>query len=163
MAACPMDCHCIPALDTPRVSALHAAYISNFKAVAGYFSLPPTLESIRQSARETAIEPALRRQVVEVLRVQNQLFGSDATVASNLDRLAAGAAAIVSGQQVGLFSGPSYTIYKALPILGWRTKDRVWGEVNHCFWPSRTGPQVFELPPDPSAAGHKVGDVRLGA
>ena len=51
------------------------------------------------------------------MRGQNRRFGSDASVESALDRFASGAVAIVTGQQVGLFSGPSFTIYKALTAL----------------------------------------------
>src|SRR5262249_36236287 len=61
-----------------------------------------------------------------------------------------GTVAVVTGQQVGLFSGPAYTIYKALtaarlardlaqrgipavPIFWLATEDHDFPEVNHCW------------------------------
>ena len=59
----------------------------------------------------------MRRGVVEVLRAQNRAFGGDAATAHNLDRLRDGAVAVVTGQQVGLFGGPAYSVYKALTAI----------------------------------------------
>ena len=49
-------------------------------------------------------------------------FGADAATERSLDRLAKGAVAIVTGQQVGLFSGPAYSFYKALTAIRWAEK-----------------------------------------
>ena len=133
------------------------------------------------SSRSLQITPSrnpLRRAVAEILRQKNRQFGSDASVEASLDRFAAGAAAIVSGQQVGLFSGPSYTFYKALSAIRWAeelsaegtpavalfwlaTEDHDLAEVNHAVWPAREGPVRLELPVEGSA-GRRVGEVPLG-
>jgi bacillithiol synthase len=181
-----MECHCIPAAEVPHTTHLYSTYIQNFDALGEFYVHPPTLDAVREVAAELrdAVsngerpEGALRRSVAEVLRAQNRQFGSDAAVEASLDKFAAGAAAIVSGQQVGLFSGPSYTIYKALSALRlaselsasgtpavavfWlATEDHDLAEVNHAFWPSREGLVRLELPaPGPSA--RRVGEVPLG-
>ena len=97
----------------------------------------------------------------------------------NLDRLAAGAVAIVTGQQVGLFSGPAYSIYKALsavllheeitrrgieavPVFWLATEDHDLAEVNHCDWNTRNGLAHYELPSDAADAGRRVGEVVFG-
>ncbi len=120
----------------------------------------------------------MRRAVAEILRQKNRQFGSDASVEASLDRFAAGAVAIVSGQQAGLFSGPSYTFYKALSairladelsaegipavaIFWLATEDHDLAEVNHAFWPAREGPVRLELPVEGSAV-RRVGEVPLG-
>ena len=88
----------------------------------------------------TTAEPAL----VAALRASNDETAS-------LDLLARpGTVAVVTGQQVGLFSGPAYTIYKALtavrlaarlteqgipavPMFWLATEDHDVAEVNHAF------------------------------
>jgi bacillithiol biosynthesis cysteine-adding enzyme BshC len=53
-----------------------------------------------------------------------------------LDRLFAGAACVTTGQQPGLFTGPLYTIYKALSAaaLARRLSDRTGRPVTPVFW-----------------------------
>src|SRR5207253_4977099 len=72
--------------------------------------------------------------IVEMLRDQNRSFGADSSTERNLERLAAGAVAIVTGQQVGLFTGPSYTIYKAVSALRVRSEERRVGKECRCGW-----------------------------
>ncbi|MBZ5695425.1 MAG: bacillithiol biosynthesis cysteine-adding enzyme BshC, partial [Acidobacteriia bacterium] len=116
-------------------------------------------------------------------REQNRQFGPggdiDPATARNLDRLAAGAVAIVTGQQVGLFSGPAYTFYKALsavrcaeettkrgidavPIFWLATGDHDLAEVNHSDWNTRNGLARYELPAREEDSGRHVGTIRLG-
>ena len=176
----PMECHCIRASEVPRTTRLYSAFIDNFPGVAQFYDHAPTVDSVQNVARQLQFDPAMRKQVVEILRAESRRFGADSKVESNLDRLAAGAAAIVTGQQVGLFSGPSYTIYKALtalrlandlsaagtpavPIFWLATEDHDLAEVNHCFWPTRKGPERLELPASDAETGNRVGAVPLGA
>lgn len=175
----PMECHCIRAVDVPHTPALNAAYLENFPAVAQFYGAPPTQESVLQAARGMRLDPQVRARVVAVLREENRRFGADESVEGSLNALASGAAAIVSGQQVGLFSGPAYTIYKALTairlarelsaegtptvaIFWLATEDHDLAEVNHCFWPTRTGGERLELPAGEDSEGRRVGDVALG-
>jgi bacillithiol biosynthesis cysteine-adding enzyme BshC len=146
--------------------------------VARFYAHPPTLESIKRVAAEVHPDLAYRRNVADILRAQNRRFGSDASVEAALDGLASGAVAIVTGQQVGLFSGPSYTIYKALTALRlaeelhsagtpavaifWlATQDHDLAEIDHCFWPSREGTEKIGLPTS-DQEGRRVGEVPLG-
>src|ERR1700694_2419302 len=164
MAACPMECHCIRAVDVPHITRLYSSYIHDFRSVASFYVHPPTLEAVRQVAGELRFDPALRRRVAEILRAQNRQMDADRSVETSLDRFADGAVAVVSGQQVGLFSGPRYIFYKVLTALRlaeeltaagtpavavfWlATEDHDLAEVNHCFWPSREGAEKLELPP----------------
>ena len=173
-----MECHCISAVDLPHTTPLYSSYIQDFPSVARFYAHPPTVEQISRLADQVTLDPALRRAVTEVLRAQNRVFGADAAVEASLDRLSSGAPAIVTGQQVGLFSGPSYTIYKAVTALRlagdltaagkpavaifWlATEDHDLAEVNHCYWPTRAEPERVELPSG-GAADRRVGSILLG-
>ena len=178
MTADPMECHCIRAVDVPHTTRLYSSYLQDFHSVARFYAHPPTFESIKQVSATVRADPVARRSIAEILRDQNRRFGSDASVEAALDRFASGAVAIVTGQQVGLFSGPSFTVYKALTALRlaqelnsagtpavaifWlATEDHDLGEINHCFWPSREGAERIGLPSS-DYEGSRAGEVPLG-
>ncbi|MGH9700295.1 MAG: bacillithiol biosynthesis cysteine-adding enzyme BshC [Candidatus Acidiferrales bacterium] len=179
----PMESHCLSFREIPGTTKLFTAYLSQFDRIARYYGHPPDEEGVLAAAREIRLDPAVRGSVVEVLREQNRWFGAggalDPATAKNLDRLAAGAAAIVTGQQVGLFSGPAYTIYKAISAARWAqsitrrgidavpvfwlaTEDHDLAEINHVFWNTRRGLERFELPAREISAGRRVGEIKLG-
>src|SRR5579872_5393377 len=112
-----MECHCIRAVDVPHTTALYSSYLQDFPSVARFYAHPPTFESVKRAAAGVRPDLASRRNLAEILRGQNRRLGSDASAEAALDRFASGAVAIVTGQQVGLLSGPSYTIYKVLTAL----------------------------------------------
>jgi bacillithiol synthase len=179
----PMESHCLSFREIPHTEKLFSSFLEDFSRVASYYAHPPTAEGIDAAAREIRLDPAARVSVVEVLREQNRRFGAgnqvDSATARNLERLAAGAVAIVTGQQVGLFSGPAYTFYKAIsaarvaeettrrgidavPIFWLATEDHDLAEVNHSEWVTRGGLARYELPARTEDAGRRVGEVGLG-
>jgi bacillithiol biosynthesis cysteine-adding enzyme BshC len=60
-----------------------------------------------------AVAPEVARALVE----QNARLAPSPARDANLDALRTGAAAVVTGQQVGLFLGPLYTLYKAASAI----------------------------------------------
>ncbi len=178
-----MESHCIPFREIPQTTKLFASYLEDFARVSSYYAHPPTAAGIDAAASEIRLDNAVRRGVAEVLRDENARLGAggkvDAATARNLDRLAEGAVAIVTGQQVGLFSGPAFSFYKALsivrcademtrsgteavPIFWLATEDHDLAEVNHSFWNTRSGLARYELPTGEEEAGHRAGAVVLG-
>jgi bacillithiol biosynthesis cysteine-adding enzyme BshC len=175
-----MEFHCLSFRDVPHTTKLFSAFLEDFKRVAQYFNHPPTASGVTAAASEVRLDTAVRRGVIEVLREQNHSFGADASTNRNLDRLASGAVAIVTGQQVGLFSGPAYSFYKAISAVCWAnemstrgieavpifwlaTEDHDLAEVNHCFWNTRGGLARYELSAGGQDSGHRVGEVALGS
>jgi bacillithiol synthase len=178
-----MESHCIPHREIPHTAKLFSTFLDDFSHVSSYYAHPPTAAGIDAAARGVKLDPGVRNSVVEILREQNQRFTPenklDSATARNLDRLAAGAVAIVTGQQVGVFSGPAFTFYKALsasrcseettrrgidavPVFWLATEDHDLAEVNHTFWNSRNGLARYELPADEKDAGRRVGEIVLG-
>jgi bacillithiol synthase len=173
-----MECHCIPAGEMPGATLLYTTFLNDFSRVSQFYSRPPNRHGIEQAAAQVRIEDAVRRSVVEVLRAQNRAFGGDDATARNLDRLRDGAFAVVTGQQVGLFGGPAYSVYKALtaihvareltangtnavPIFWLATEDHDLAEVNHTFFSKRGAVERFDLPTD-GVADRRVGEIQLG-
>src|ERR1700761_760273 len=98
----PMECHCIAPANLPNVTPLYRAYLTDFQKISEYYVHPPTVDAVVEAAGKMSFDAGLRREVVDVLRRQNSLLGGDERTAKNLDWLAGGAVAVVTGQQVGL-------------------------------------------------------------
>lgn len=135
----------------PKTSALFLDYLYNFPKVQSFYSSPFSLEQFkRESVAPAFPEVNHRLKLCEILQDQNRSLGAGARTLENLKRLEEdGCLAIVTGQQVGLFTGPAYTIYKALtavklaahyacrgiktvPIFWMATEDHDIAEVDHC-------------------------------
>jgi len=173
-----MECSWISPAELPGNTDLYSAFLSDFPRVSDFYRHPPTANGIDESIREMRLEDSVRRAVVDVLRKQNRSFGADDATTRNLDRLRDGAFAVVTGQQVGLFGGPAYSIYKALtavhvaraltergvnavPVFWLATEDHDLAEVDHCFFPKRGGFERFDLVTS-GTADRRVGDIHLG-
>lgn len=174
-----MESHCLPFREVPHTSELFSTFLENFDRVSSYYAHAPTAQGILDAAREVRLDPETRRGVVEVLREHNARFGAGEDTKANLDRLAAGAVAIVTGQQVGLFSGPIYSFYKAVtairvaaelakrgldavPVFWLATGDHDLAEVSQSFWRTRSGLTRYEIPEQPENSGKRVGEIAFG-
>ncbi len=103
----------------PHSSALFLDYLYNFDRVSGFYSLPPYLpSSLKTAASQISAFEEKREKICAVLLRQNKTLGCGAATIENLQKLSqAGVCAVVTGQQVGLFSGPAFTVYKALTTV----------------------------------------------
>jgi bacillithiol synthase len=136
---------CVPPSGLPRTSALAAAASYEPDRVARFFQHPyRDLGSFKDAASELNYPDDRRASMMRVLRACNPPSAA-------LERLAQpGVVAVVTGQQAGLFSGPAYTVYKALhaaklaawlsengvpavPVFWLATEDHDFAEVNHAW------------------------------
>lgn len=174
-----MDCRALLPEQLPHTSKLIRDYIANFPKLQPFFSHPPDLNSAIIEAKKLNFPSERRREIVAILRAQNTQFGGSPKTIENLDRLANGAVTIVSGQQVGLFSGPSYAFYKALsaihtaeqltsegieavPVFWMATEDHDVDEVRQTTWFHEGELHRFELS-KPAEADIPVGRIPLGS
>ena len=168
-----MESSCVRQTTIPGTSKLFGDYLYHFQRVSSFypqnFSDWDRLVSV---AREVQFPQERRTQLVAALR------GSNPESAS-LDRLAQdGTVAVVTGQQVGLLSGPAYTIFKALtavritrqleqegvravPVFWLATEDHDLAEVDHAWvFDSLAIPSKIALKPS-SLKDVPVGNVEI--
>src|SRR5579872_3075739 len=114
-----MTSTCIPYTHVPHSTALLTDYLYHYDRVSQFYAGSPfdsqTYESVADRVRQFATP---RREVAYILAEQNQAFGCSEPTLANIQRLSQpGTLAVVTGQQVGLFSGPAFTLYKALTTV----------------------------------------------
>jgi len=173
-----MGCVSIPFRRLPHQPKLFVRLIEDFARVSQFYAHAPNLDEVKRLARGLEFPAERRLEVAAILRQQNEGFRAGAAALGNLEKLERGAVAVVSGQQVGLFSGPAYAIYKALtaiqiaqelsdsgvkavPIFWMATEDHDLDEVRHATWFDGGNLVRFELPGAREA--RPVGNVPLGA
>lgn len=110
-------------------------------------------------------------EVIAALHRQNAALPASAARTAQIDALAQGAAAVVTGQQVGLFLGPLFTLYKAasavrvaralteesgrpvVPIFWLQTEDHDLPEIATCHVPTTHGSHALA---HPAAASERI-------
>jgi bacillithiol biosynthesis cysteine-adding enzyme BshC len=140
-----MATSCLRQTELPNTSKLFADVLYRPDRVREFYSYPfRDLNSYRAAARAVDFPEERRAALVHALSALNPPGRS-------LERIAQpGTVTVATGQQVGLFSGPAYTIYKALhaarlaewltangvpavPVFWLATEDHDFAEVNHAW------------------------------
>jgi bacillithiol biosynthesis cysteine-adding enzyme BshC len=104
--------------ELPSYKSLFLDYLFRFERLAPFFPADPQkVESWRGAAERVEACPRPSGPAAAVLRDLNRSLGADQSAMESIDALEKGALAIVTGQQVGLFGGPLYALYKALTAV----------------------------------------------
>lgn len=104
-----MQSVCIPQTELPGASALFADYLYRFDRVKRFYLQDPhDPDGLRRAAAHIKFPDARRQALVDALRKLN----GDSAALDTLELPET--VAVVTGQQVGFFGGPAYSIYKAL-------------------------------------------------
>jgi bacillithiol biosynthesis cysteine-adding enzyme BshC len=108
-----------PPADLDAFPSLFVDYCTDYEAVADFYPgdwRDP--DARRTRAEHAAARPVDRDALVDVLAAQNERWGAGADAMRNVEALRdPESVAVVTGQQVGLFTGPLYTIYKTITTL----------------------------------------------
>ncbi len=137
----------------------------------------------RRARTRAASSRTLAPELLAELRTQNAALPPSASRSANLERLGQpGTAAVLTGQQVGLFLGPLYTVFKAasaiavaraleaetgipcVPVFWLQTEDHDFAEMASCLVPrSRQEPLRLALDEEPRRARSSIADRTLGS
>ena len=175
-----MKAHCLPFSQIPHTMRLFTDLLAYSPNIQPFYPRSPIFhEWMKTQAEKVRFEPSRREEVASILERQNRGWSASAKTLSNIDRLRKGAFAVVTGQQVGLFGGPMFAIYKALtavkladeatsagidavPVFWLATYDHDLAEVNHVSLPSSDGTMQVLSTPSHGVAGAQVGTVHFG-
>jgi bacillithiol biosynthesis cysteine-adding enzyme BshC len=145
----------IPFTEIPRTTRLFADFLYDRDKVSRFYGQCGA--SLIERARLIGSQEFDRERVADALERMNRRFGSPDLTFENIEKLRqGGSVAVVTGQQAGLFTGPLYTILKALsaiklahqlselgaqavPVFWVSSEDHDYQEVNHCRVVDREG------------------------
>lgn len=172
----PVKAQCLPFSRIPHTSRLFLDFLAGSEATRPFYPRTPDFSNwLKDEASLIGYDDSRRSRVSDVLERQNRAFGSGQKTLDNIARLRKGAVAAVTGQQVGLFGGPLFSIFKALtavklaetatlsgvecvPVFWLATEDHDLAEVNHVELPGAEGKlERF------SADSHSVEDAPVGS
>lgn len=104
----------------PGGSQLFSDFLYDPQRVGAFFPWPfRSMCEFDSCARLLDNQEYDRAAMVEILRRQNSDYGVDDAAFSNIERLNdARTLTVFTGQQVGLYGGPLYTVFKALGAVG---------------------------------------------
>lgn len=164
--------------EIPQQSKLFLQYQSDPLSLRKYYPSVVSSHTDVAGRRSEVLESCVveRSKLCDALAAQNERFGGGVSSAESIELLRRpGTVAVVTGQQIGLFTGPLYTIYKALsaikmvsclrdrgvsavPVFWAATEDHDFVEISKAFLHARgeeTSP--FELSQAADAVGNSVG------
>jgi bacillithiol biosynthesis cysteine-adding enzyme BshC len=110
--------HCFPFRQIPHTTRLFLDYLEHVPSAQPFFPRSPRFHEWAAAESSRVNYPAARReQLANTLGRQNKAFGASAQTLENISAFRSGAQAVVTGQQVGIFGGPAFSIYKALSAI----------------------------------------------
>ncbi len=175
-----MKAHCLPFSQIPHTTRLFADFLSYSPNVQQFYPRSPFFADwVKEESGRISYDGSRRERVAAILEGQNKRWEASPKTLGNLERFRKGAAAVVTGQQVGLLGGPMFSIYKALsavklaeeataagveavPVFWLATYDHDLAEVNHVALPGPSGELQIISIPSHAAPGAPVSAVHFG-
>lgn len=163
--------------------ALFQDYSDHFERLSEFYAgdFRDRAERIRAVERTAAVERD-RATLVDVLLEQNERWGMSAATRGNIEALRKDdTAAVVTGQQVGIFTGPLYTILKGIttiqlarqlsdesgravvPVFWLGVEDHDFEEVASVHLLRRNEPEALRYAEAPDGPPGPVGRLRMSS
>ena len=178
-----MQAECYPMSALPGTSALFRDYAEatdrgTVEQMRRWYPADPFRMDWARTAPHLREEH--RERLADALKAQAAGFAAGAAALENIERLRAGAAAVVTGQQVGLFGGPLLTLLKAatavrkaadatrvsgrahVPVFWLATEDHDLAEVDQVHLLGKAGVESTQLGLGAAGQALPVGDLRTG-
>ena len=169
----------VPFAALHRYADLFRAYCTDYPSLSEFFSGDfRNSQSIEDAAARAAAFSRDRETLTSVLKRQNEHWGARERTLDNISRLLDPlAVAVVTGQQVGLLTGPLYTILKTItavqvarqleaetgrpfiPIFWLEGEDHDVAEATSITIPTDEGPVQFSYEPPTASGGLNAGPV----
>jgi len=175
-----MKSQCLPFQQIPHTTRLFLDYLSYTPSIRSFYPRSPIFsEWVKDESQRVVYDGVRRGKVGEILERQNRAWGASPKTLANIERFKRGALAAVTGQQVGLFGGPLFSIFKALtavklaeqataagvdcvPVFWLATEDHDLAEVNHVSLLSEHGLPERLVVESQGIADAPVGTVKFG-
>lgn len=115
--------------EIPRTSRLFHDFLYNFSRVERFYqSEGREIDSLVARTGIVSAQTFARDAVADVLVDQNRKAGASEIAIGNIERLRQkDSVVVITGQQAGFFTGPLYTVYKALTAIKLTAELRVRG------------------------------------
>jgi len=175
-----MKSHCLPFRQVPHSTRLFLDYLEYAPPVQQFYPRSARfLEWAQDEVSRIQYPPERRVAVADILERQNKAWGASQQTLENIGKFRGGACAVVTGQQVGIFGGPVFSIYKALsavklaeearklgidcvPIFWLATEDHDLEEVNQIGIPGPEGGLARLAATVAAAPDSPVGRIAFG-
>ncbi len=175
-----MKSQCLPFTQIPHSNQLFTDFLSYRPSVHPFYPRSPRFSDwFEEAADGLKYDPARRQRVCSVLERQNTSWNASPKTFENIARMKSGAAAVVTGQQVGLFGGPLFSLFKALtavklaeeassrgvncvPVFWLATEDHDLDEVNHISLPNTDHALQSVIAPSAGLLHSPVGAIKFG-
>jgi bacillithiol biosynthesis cysteine-adding enzyme BshC len=176
----PVKSQCLPFSQIPHTTRLFTDFLSYSQNIRPFYPRSPHFKDwLKEEASSLRYDSTRRELVTAILERQNRAWGASPETLDHLARLRHGALAAVTGQQVGLFGGPVFSLFKALsavrlaseataagvdcvPVFWLATEDHDLAEVNHISIPGSDGTLQKLSTSTHGVADARVGDIRFG-
>ncbi len=177
-----MEAECYPVSGVPGTTKLFRDFCDQHAGrfgsgpLRGWYGADPFEMHWAKASPELGSDA--RERLANALHAESEGFGAGGEVFANVEKLRTGAAAVVTGQQVGLFGGPLLTLLKAatairkaqdattasgrehVPVFWLASEDHDLAEVDQVALPTKTDVETLRLALDDSRR-QPVGGIGL--